>query len=189
VLDLVNGVPVHPLVVHAVVVLLPLGVLGAVAIALRAAWRERYGRLVVGVLLLAALAIPLATRSGQALAARVGFPLEHQRLGEQLIWFALPLLVVTALLVLLSGRPAGERDAADGAAAGPQERSAEPGAVAVLTRPRAAVATRSRTLVRLLAALTVVLALANAVQVYRVGDSGARAAWEGRVAGTTPTGG
>ncbi|MGN6333105.1 MAG: DUF2231 domain-containing protein [Motilibacteraceae bacterium] len=188
-LDLVNGVPVHPLVVHAVVVLLPLGVLGALAIALRTSWRERYGRLVVGVLLLATLAIPVATQSGEALAARVGYPGQHAQLGEQLLWFALPLLVVTALLVLLSRRPAGERVAPGEAGTDQGERARDGGTVAVLTRPRTAVATRGRTLVRVLAALTVVLALANAVQVYRVGDSGARAAWEGRVAGTTPAGG
>lgn len=187
-LDLVNGVPVHPLVVHAVVVLLPLGVLGAVAIALRAAWRERYGWLVVGVLLLATLAIPLATRSGQALAARVGFPLEHQRLGQQLIWFALPLLVVTALLVLVARppRPDDGVDQARGAGTG-EERGQDGGGVAVLARPRPAVATRGRALVRVLAVLTVLLALANAVQVYRVGDSGARAAWGDQV--TSSSGG
>lgn len=184
-LDLVNGVPVHPLVIHAVVVLLPLGVLGALAIAARASWRERYGWLVVAVLLVATLAIPLATRSGQALAVRVGYPGEHAQLGEQLIWFALPLLLATALLVLLS-RPARREAGAehgDGAGAG-----SEGGGVAVLARPRAAVATRGRTVVRVLAVLTVLLALANAVQVYRVGDSGARAAWEARVAGTSAGG-
>ena len=31
--DLINGLPVHPLVVHAVVVLLPLAVIGTIAIA------------------------------------------------------------------------------------------------------------------------------------------------------------
>ena len=45
--DLINGIPLHPLVVHAVVVLLPLAVLGTIAIALRPSWRVRYGPLVV----------------------------------------------------------------------------------------------------------------------------------------------
>ena len=39
VFDLINGLPVHPLVVHAVVVLVPLAALGTIAIALRPAWR------------------------------------------------------------------------------------------------------------------------------------------------------
>ena len=47
VFDLINGVPIHPLVVHAVVVLLPLAVLGTIAIVVRPAWRLRYGPLVV----------------------------------------------------------------------------------------------------------------------------------------------
>ena len=40
--DLINGLPVHPLVVHAVVVLLPLATLGLIAIAVRPAWRRTY---------------------------------------------------------------------------------------------------------------------------------------------------
>lgn len=44
-----DGLPVHPLVVHAVVVLLPAAVLGTIAVAVRPAWRRRYGTLVVGV--------------------------------------------------------------------------------------------------------------------------------------------
>ncbi len=45
--DLINGIPVHPLVVHAVVVLLPLALLGTIAIAVKPAWRRPYGPLVV----------------------------------------------------------------------------------------------------------------------------------------------
>ncbi len=37
--DLINGLPIHPLVVHGVVVLLPLAILGTIAIAARPAWR------------------------------------------------------------------------------------------------------------------------------------------------------
>ena len=44
--DLINGVPVHPLVVHAVVVLLPLTILGALVMVFKPAWRLKYGHLV-----------------------------------------------------------------------------------------------------------------------------------------------
>ena len=65
--DTVLGLPVHPLVVHAVVVLVPLSAVGAVAIALVPRWRERYGVLVL-LLSTAALAmVPVATRSGDSL--------------------------------------------------------------------------------------------------------------------------
>ncbi|GAA4243047.1 DUF2231 domain-containing protein [Dactylosporangium darangshiense] len=37
-LDKINGLPVHPLVVHAAVALLPLAAIGVIAIAVRPAW-------------------------------------------------------------------------------------------------------------------------------------------------------
>ncbi|MEV4388804.1 DUF2231 domain-containing protein, partial [Micromonospora sp. NPDC049580] len=61
--DTVNGLPLHPLVVHAVVVLLPLAALGVAALAVRPSWRGRYGGLVVLITALATAAIPLATSS------------------------------------------------------------------------------------------------------------------------------
>ncbi|MER7555869.1 DUF2231 domain-containing protein [Nocardioides sp. NPDC126508] len=141
--DLVNGLPVHPLVVHAVVVLLPLSIIGTIAIAVRPSWRVRYGNLVVATSLVATLLVPVASSSGEALESRVGNPGEHAQLGDQLIWFALPLLVLGAALVWMSHR--------------------QHGAVTVV------------------AALAVVAGLAAGVQVYRVGDSGARAAWGDQV--------
>jgi uncharacterized membrane protein len=145
--DLINGIPLHPLVVHAVVVLLPLATLGTIAVALRPRWRRTYGPLVVGAALVATVLCPVATSSGEALERRVGDPGQHAALGDTLVWFALALLVLSTLLVLLQRRD----DAGAGAAAGRATR-----AVAVLA---------------------VIAALGAGVQVYRVGDSGARAAW------------
>ena len=102
--DLVNGIPLHPLVVHAVVVLLPLATLGTLAIALRPRWRTRYGPLVVAAALVAAVLCPVATSSGEELQKRVGNPGEHADLGEALIWFAIPLVVLSAALVWLQHR-------------------------------------------------------------------------------------
>ncbi|GAA4084663.1 DUF2231 domain-containing protein [Nocardioides kongjuensis] len=150
--DLVNGLPIHPLVVHAVVVLLPLAVLGTIAIAVRPAWRERYGVLVVGTALVATVLVPVATSSGEALEKHVGDPGNHAALGDQLIWFAIPLLLLAAALTWLHRRDAGA------------------------------------TVLKGVAALAVVAALATAVQVYRVGDSGARAAWGDQVSSATPGG-
>ena len=168
--DTINGIPVHPLVVHAVVVLLPLAIVGAFAIVLRADWRKRYGVLVVLTSGLATLAIPIATSSGEALERQVGSPGEHAALGDQLIWFALPLF---ALLVVYVGmhRLAGGSDRADGA------RGVLLGRLA---------GGRGSTFV---AGLTLVAAVATGVQVYRVGDSGARAAWGQAAHGaSTPAG-
>lgn len=158
--DLINGLPVHPLVVHAVVVLLPLATLGVIAIAVRPAWRRPYGLLVVACTALATVMIPVATSSGEALEERVGNPGEHAELGDQLIWFALPMVLLAAALWWLDRRST---------AAGPATGSAR------------TARTTSAGMVRTVAALAVVAALATSVQVYRVGDSGARSAWGDQV--------
>ena len=152
--DLINGLPVHPLVVHAVVVLLPLAVLGTVVVAAVPRWRVRYGVLVLAVAAAATLMIPISTQSGEALEHRVGDPGEHAELGDQLIWFALPLLALVAALVWLSWR--GQH--------------------------------LPRTAPMIVAVLAVVVGLGALVQVYRIGDSGARAAWGDQVTATTGDG-
>lgn len=149
--DLINGIPWHPLVVHAVVVLLPLATIGTLAIAVRPRWRVTYGPLVVAAAVVATALTLVATSSGESLARRVGNPAEHAELGEQLIWFAIPLVVLSAALVLLERRARRTGDVRRGGGTG-----------------------RVTTIV---AVLAVVAALASSVQVYRVGDSGARAAW------------
>ena len=154
--DLVNGLPIHPLVVHGVVVLLPLAIVGTIAIVARPAWRLTYGPLVVACAAVATALLPVATSSGEALEKHVGDPGEHAALGDQLIWFAVPLLVLALALVLLERRRAAGKPAV-----GP---SALPTAIA---------------------GLAVVAALATGVQVYRVGDSGARAAWGDQVASSS----
>jgi len=103
-LDLIFGLPIHALVVHAVVVLLPLSVVGALALAAVPRWRRPYGPLVVGLAAVATLLIPVATTSGEALEHRVGDPERHAELGEQLIWFAVPLLAFLAILLWLDRR-------------------------------------------------------------------------------------
>lgn len=150
--DLIDGLPVHPLVVHAVVVLLPLAVLGTVAIAVRPAWRLRLGPLVVACGAVGTALVPVATSSGEALERHVGDPGRHAQLGDQLIWFAVPVVVLSAALVLLARRAARTTSS------------------------------RARGLPRIVAVVALVAALACAWQVYRVGESGARAAWGDQVA-------
>ena len=159
--DLFNGLPVHPLVVHAVVVLLPLACLGTVAIAVRPAWRERYGVLVVACAAVATALMPVATSSGEQLEHRVGDPGEHAHLGDQLVWFSVPLVVLSFALVWLDRRHRHTLDA-------------EPAATG-------SVAAGAGTVATVVAVLALVSAVAASVQVYRVGDSGARAAWGDKV--------
>lgn len=105
--DTINGIPVHPLVVHAVVVLLPLSVAGTLAIAARPAWRRPYGPLVVAAAVVATALCPVATASGEEFKERVGVnPAVHQGRGELLVWFGLALVLTTAALVWLDRQPA-----------------------------------------------------------------------------------
>lgn len=177
--DLINGIPLHPLVVHAVVVLLPLATLGTIAIALRPGWRRPYGPIVVGAALVATVLCPVATSSGEELEKRVGDPGEHAELGDQLIWFALALLVLSALLVYLQRRndraQASAIDGAnDGAHDGAHHRAGSASGVATPGRA-----------IQVVAVLAVIAGLASVVQVYRVGDSGARAAWDDAVSSSS----
>jgi uncharacterized membrane protein len=177
--DTINGLPLHPLVVHAVVVLLPLACLGVIAIALRASWRARYGGLVVVVAAAATAAIPVATASGDSLAARVGNPGQHADLGDALLWFALPLLAVAVALVVL------HRIAARANVPTASALTANVPTASAPTASAPAAAPGRSPLLLAVAALAVVIAAANLVQVYRVGDSGARAVWQGTQ--TAPT--
>jgi lysylphosphatidylglycerol synthetase-like protein (DUF2156 family) len=170
VFDLINGLPVHPLVVHAVVVLLPAACLGTIALALVPRWRSRYGVLLVAIAAVATALVPVATSSGEALEKRVGDPGRHAELGDQLIWFAIPLLVLVLALVVLDRRQ-GHRPAVEGS-------TSDRGATVVRSESGQA---GSSTAVRIVAVLALLAALATSFQVYRVGDSGAKAVWGDQV--------
>lgn len=161
--EFVDGLPVHPLVVHFVVVLLILAVLGSVLVAVWPAVRRRFGWLVVAVAGVATLLCPVATDSGESLKLR--FPDEplveqHQELGDLLVWWALPLfLAVTALMLVHRQR---EKRAST---AGSDTENSRPGGWPMVATVVTAV-------------LTVGLAVGTGIHTYRVGDAGARAVWE-----------
>ena len=114
--DTVLGLPVHALVVHAVVVLLPAAAAGAVAIAIVPRWRQRYGVLAVLVATAAVAMVPVATQSGEKLSARVQAGgvvarqiQDHRDVGELVIWPALAMWLLTVVLVLMSRRGRTDR--------------------------------------------------------------------------------
>lgn len=80
--DTVFGLPVHAIVVHAVVVLVPLAAVGGVLIAVRPSWSRRFGILVVVAAGLGAVSAVVAKESGEQLATRVGIPQVHADLGD-----------------------------------------------------------------------------------------------------------
>ena len=68
----INGLPLHPLVVHAVVVLVPLSTLGALAVVVRRQWARTYGPLVALGAAGAAVTAWVAKLAGDAFALAIG---------------------------------------------------------------------------------------------------------------------
>ncbi len=163
--DTIFGLPVHPLVVHGVVVLLPVAALGVIAIALVPNWRRRYGVLVVLVAAGATAAVPVATQSGRELAERVGEPERHADLGSMVIWYAVPMLLLAAALVWLDRRQA------------PPARGYAASAGARNTGTMVRTSTQSR-LVLVVAGLAIVAAVGAATIVVLTGHAGSKAHWE-----------
>ncbi len=93
----VAGLPLHPLVVHAAVVLLPLSALSLLVALVLPWWRTRFaGATVVG-LTLAAGAAFVAKESGEWLGGQIGIPADHARWADILV----PVALATWLLAVL----------------------------------------------------------------------------------------
>lgn len=178
--DFVGGLPLHPLVVHFVVVLLVIAVVGSILTAVWPAVRRRYGWLAVATAGVGAALVPIATDSGEFLESRIGTNpaiRAHAELGDLLVWWALGLFVAVTALMVLHHR-------AERAAREPEGTAG--GATAVETRARQ---TTGATVAMIVAAVvTVGLAVGTGIHTYRVGDAGSRLVWE-FVEDTPPPGG
>lgn len=97
----VMGLPLHPLVVHAVVVLLPLAAVGLVLCAVVNRWRARYLGLTVLLGLAGTVSAYVAATAGYVLAERVGLPASHQQLGDWLPRLATLTLVLAMVWYFL----------------------------------------------------------------------------------------
>ncbi|MDS1269920.1 DUF2231 domain-containing protein [Lipingzhangella sp. LS1_29] len=103
----VDGLPLHPLVIHATIVLVPLAVLAALPIAVRSHWRRRFGWPVAILAVLSWVTVPVAVWSGQDLAADMygseltGVLADHERLGTQLPLIVGLFTLATVLVVVL----------------------------------------------------------------------------------------
>jgi hypothetical protein len=179
-LSTVNGLPAHILLVHAVVVLVPLAALLVVLSAVWPAARRRLG-LVTPVLALATtVVVPVTTDAGEWLERRVDpDPLVrvHTELGDQLLPWVIGLLVVGAavwgLQFWLDRRTRAEQRALVTAGAGSGSDQPRPDDERVdLRRPAWVPAVTV-----VLAVLAVAVGIGSVVQVYRIGESGSRAAW------------
>jgi hypothetical protein len=93
------GLPAHPLVVHAAVVLLPLAAIAIIVLAALPRHRHHYALVVLGAALVATVAVGLAQQSGEALEERVDESEaveEHTEKGETVLPWAIAVTVVAA---------------------------------------------------------------------------------------------
>ena len=159
--DTIAGLPVHILVVHLAVVLLPVAAVGQALLVFVPAWRARWATPTLAGLVIGTGAAFVAEQSGEALAAHVGTPRTHAFWGDILPPVAAVLLIVAAVWWYLQRRQvAGTRG----------------------------VGAPSVTLPTLVAGLlSAVLAVAAAGITVAVGHSGAQAAWGGRIDGAAPS--
>jgi len=169
------GLPVHILVVHAVVVLLPVAVVAAILVAVWRRARERFGMTVVGLTFVATVLVPVASQSGESLQSRLpdsAIVRAHAALGKDLIPFAAVFGICVFAVVALDiyRRALGDPGAIHGVAArvwaklpsGWRSRRERP-----WLSPGTTVAS----------VLTVVFAVAVGYLVVRAGHSGAAAVW------------
>lgn len=100
-MDEVFGLPAHPLVVHAAVVLLPLAAIATVVCAAVPRARRAYAPIALGLALVATLAVGLAQKSGEELEENVKeteLVEQHTEQGESVLpWAILVTLVAGAV--------------------------------------------------------------------------------------------
>ncbi len=151
--DTVLDLPVHALVVHAVVVLVPLAAVGLVATAVRPAWRRPYLPIVALVATAGLAMVPVATTSGEKLEERIGAGgvvaeqiEDHRQMAELVLYPTLVMWVLALALLYLDRRE------------------------------------RTGRVVTVVAALAVVAAIAAAGQVSLAGHLGSTAVWKCTVA-------
>jgi predicted membrane protein DUF2231 len=159
----IDGIPLHPLVVHAVVVLLPLAALGAVVIAVRRSWRRSLGAPVLLVALVGVAAVPIATTTGGQLWTALGAQNPLIEVHAQRAGWLLPFAL--GFFVLLAGAVLTEFAAV----------RAELGAHAAPT----AATTRTRIAAAALAVLAALVGLVVTAIVVWVGHAGSTAVWQG----------
>jgi hypothetical protein len=153
----IAGLPLHPLVVHAAVVLTPLAALLVVAFAVRSPWRWLTRWPAVLTTLAAFVSLLVARVTGKALLhdrpQLAPLVVVHQQRAGVLLWVTLVFTVLTLLAAWSLGGPSA------------------------LASGRGARESRVAALDRVLPALLVLGAVAVLVYVALTGDAGARAVW------------
>ena len=97
--ETVFGLPIHPLIVHATVVVVPVTAVLLLAVLFSARVRAWAGPLPLILAALSTVLAPLSTSTGESLEHMVGeskLVQEHAELGEMLVWWCIGMLVVAA---------------------------------------------------------------------------------------------
>ena len=162
--DTFFGLPLHPLVVHATEVIVPLA---ALLVVLTAAWprfRRWSGYLTLGVTLVALALVPVSKESGEKLEERVGenaLVETHAELADGLLPWVIGLAIMAAVMLWWNIR---EKRAKTSAASSSNE--AKRGA---------------RWVPVLLVILALIIAGGTTVDAVLIGHSGATAVWSGKM--------
>jgi hypothetical protein len=168
-MSLVNGLPAHILLVHLVVVLVPLTALALVLCVIWPKAAQRMGVVLPLLALVTLVSVPLTTQAGEWLEGHVdgnALVRRHAELGDGLLPWAGGLFFLSVVVWWASGRAAASRSGSSGGT----RWSAAPVRVAA-------------------AVLALAVAAGAVVDVYRIGDSGAKAAWQDGFSKTASGGG
>ena len=101
-MDLIMGLPVHPLINHVIAVLVPVSALGVILLIIFPKLISAYSPLILITLVTSTVAGFVAENSGQALANRVGYPGDHAEQGERLSKVILIFTIVYLLWFLVN---------------------------------------------------------------------------------------
>jgi hypothetical protein len=170
----IGGLPAHILLVHAVVVLVPLTALLIVLVTVWPAARARLTLSTAIVAVVTLISVPVTTDAGEWLERRVqrtDLLRTHTELGDTMLPWAIGLAVVALAVLARQWHAARTRSATAVAAGG------SPGAAHPDSPPQP---WGGRGVSVGLAVLAVVVAVGSVVTVYEIGDSGARASWQGK---------
>lgn len=97
-LGMLAGLPLHPLLVHSAVVLVPLVAIGALVMSYLPSFSRRHGKLILILALVAQVSVFLAKISGEAFSEILNKNVEkHAELGEIAPWVTIPMVVLIYL--------------------------------------------------------------------------------------------
>jgi hypothetical protein len=94
-LGMIAGLPLHPLLVHSAVVLVPLVAIGALVMSYLPSFSRRHGKLILILALVAQVSVFLAKLSGQAFSEILNKEVEkHAELGEIAPFVTIPMVAL-----------------------------------------------------------------------------------------------